>query len=162
MKLTPRVGNGLKTKFWHHRWLQGSAPKDIAPLCYRLAYRKNFSVAKAMQQNNWMRGIQRMSSDQELGQFVSLWRRLTSVQLNPLDDDITWKFSADGNHSAKSAYACQFLGSYPDLRWRQLWKAKTEPKCRFFVWLLLQRKLWTADTIIRRGGKTDLHCHCAI
>ncbi|WVZ54663.1 hypothetical protein U9M48_005428, partial [Paspalum notatum var. saurae] len=55
------------------RWLQGSAPKDIAPLCYRLAYRKNLKVAKAVEQNRWMRGMQRMISVQEIRQFVSLW-----------------------------------------------------------------------------------------
>ncbi|WVZ83488.1 hypothetical protein U9M48_030630 [Paspalum notatum var. saurae] len=148
------VGNGLRTNFWQ----QGAAPKNIAPLCYTLAYRKNLKVAHAVQQNRWMRGIQRMSSEQEISQFVTLWSRLSSVQLTPMDDDISWKFTADGKYTAKSAYDSQFFGSRPDFTWTRIWKAKAEPKCRFFAWLLLQRKIWTADTIIRRGGQTDSHC----
>ena len=36
-------------------------------------------------------------------------------------------------------------------------KAKVEPKCRFFSWLLLQRKILTSDKIIWRGGQADMH-----
>jgi hypothetical protein len=42
------VGDGNKTKFWKDRWLNGRAPQDIAPECFRLAWRKNHTVAAAL------------------------------------------------------------------------------------------------------------------
>lgn len=35
------VGDGNRTRFWKDSWLDGQAPRDIAPLCYALAWRKN-------------------------------------------------------------------------------------------------------------------------
>jgi hypothetical protein len=35
-----RVGNGRKAIFWQDRWLQGLAPKDIAPNLFGLAHFK--------------------------------------------------------------------------------------------------------------------------
>jgi hypothetical protein len=37
------IGNGERTSFWKGRWLNGHAPQDIAPECFRLAWRKNHS-----------------------------------------------------------------------------------------------------------------------
>ncbi|KAJ1277359.1 hypothetical protein BS78_05G288800 [Paspalum vaginatum] len=122
------------------------------------ACRKNLKVAKALEDNRWMRGMQRMNSNQEIRQFVSLWSRLSSLHLSTMEGDITWKFTADGKYTAKSAYDIQFIGSYPDFNWTKIWKSKMEPKCRFFTWLLLQRKIWTEDNIIRRGGQSDPQC----
>jgi hypothetical protein len=42
------VGNGTKTSFWKDRWLNGCAPQDIALECYKLAWRKNHTVAAAL------------------------------------------------------------------------------------------------------------------
>lgn len=88
-----------------------------------------------------------MSTDQELRQFVSLWEELQQVQLQP--DQITWCFAEDGDYSVRSAYNAQWIGSFSDHPWDKVWKAKVEPKCRFFSGLLLQTKILTSDKIIR-------------
>jgi hypothetical protein len=41
------IGNGQQKSFWKDKWLNGQAPKDIAPECFRLAWRKNQTVAVA-------------------------------------------------------------------------------------------------------------------
>jgi hypothetical protein len=66
------LGNGEKAKFWKDNWLNRRSPKDFAPDCFRLAWRKNQYVAQAMQGGRWMRGL-RLQTDQELHQFVDLW-----------------------------------------------------------------------------------------
>jgi hypothetical protein len=38
------VGNGKKTKFWHHSWLDGEAPKSLARHLFELVKRKNKTV----------------------------------------------------------------------------------------------------------------------
>jgi hypothetical protein len=46
--MTIILGNGENTDFWHDRWLNGVAPKDIAPLLFRLAWQKCMSVKTAV------------------------------------------------------------------------------------------------------------------
>jgi hypothetical protein len=43
------LGNGTKVSFWHDRWLRGHCPKNIAMNLYKLAWRKNVSLAKGLQ-----------------------------------------------------------------------------------------------------------------
>lgn len=69
------VGDGTKTSFWKHIWLDGQAPKDIASLCYILAWRKNQTVAASLTQRNWMRGLRRVSMAEAFHQFVHLWQK---------------------------------------------------------------------------------------
>jgi len=126
------VGDGKKTSFWKDRWLHGQAPKDIAPLCFRVAWRKNQTVATSMPHNNWMKGLKRMSTQAEIRQFVDLWIQLQMVQLQPQDDQIHWRLTSDGKYSSKSAYEAQFVGAHPDYKWVCVWKAKVENKCEFF------------------------------
>jgi hypothetical protein len=51
------IGNGLTAKFWESSWLNGLAPRDLAPNLYKLAWRKNQSVRDDLQNNNWTRGL---------------------------------------------------------------------------------------------------------
>jgi hypothetical protein len=45
------VGRGDKATFWHSSWINGQAPKYIAPTLFRKTKRKNIIVSKAMVQN---------------------------------------------------------------------------------------------------------------
>jgi hypothetical protein len=149
---TITLGNGRSTKFWHDRWLQGKAPKEIAPPLLRFAWRKNSTVSQAMTAGRWMKGLQRISSTEEVQQFVMLWNLLRQVQLTEQPDNVIWRFTENGHYSSRSAYAVQFQGSFADNEWGAPWKAKTENKCKFFGWLILQNKLWTTDRITKNGG----------
>ena len=42
-----------------------------------------------------------------------------------------------------------------------IWKAKAEPKCKNFAWILLHRKILTADNLERRGWPHDPLCNSA-
>jgi hypothetical protein len=152
------IGNGVRTNFWKDRWLKGQAPKDIAPECFRWAWRKNITVAKALTNRCWMRGLRRMNNETALRQFVELWTQIQQIRLSSHPDQITWRFTSDGQYIVKSAYEMQFCGSYADHIWKKIWGAKAENKCRFFCWLMLQDRLPTADRIIRRGGQTNHIC----
>jgi hypothetical protein len=104
------VDNGTKTSFWKDRWLQGQTPKDTTPdECFKLAWRKNQTVAVAMADQRWMRGLQRISTAVSIQEFVELWTRLSQVQLYQQPDTISWRFTANGKYSAQSAYNVQFI-----------------------------------------------------
>jgi hypothetical protein len=52
-------------------------------------------------------------------------------------DTITWRFTASGSYTSRSAYAIQFAGSFADYEWDKIWNAKVENKCKLFCWLIL-------------------------
>lgn len=76
------VGDGKRTGFWK------DAPKDIAPLCYSRAWRKNQTVADSLSRRNWMRGLRRISTPEGMHQFIHLWHQIQDVCLNELSKHI--------------------------------------------------------------------------
>jgi hypothetical protein len=80
------------------------------------------------------------------------------VQRSDEPDRFTWRFTASGRYTSNSAYRAQFNGSYADYEWNRVWKAPVEFKCKFFSWLLLQNKLWTADRLARHGSQANTIC----
>ena len=79
--------------------------------------------------------------------------------LDPLQSDrFVWRWSADGTYSASSAYRAFFAGSTALLGARELWKARPPPRVKFFAWLALHNRLWTADRRRRHGLQTSDTC----
>ena len=93
-----------------------------------------------------------MSTATEMAEFILLWEAVQEVQFSETPDEITWKWTANGRYSSKSAYEIQFAGSYCNFNSKAIWKAKTEGKHRFFfTWLLVQGKIQTADNLLAKG-----------
>jgi hypothetical protein len=82
-----------------------------------------------------------VTTTEEINQFVDLWLRVRQTHLSDQDDELSWKFSANGAYSAKLAYNIQFVRTFIEFGWADLWKAKTKNKCKFLSWLLLQNKV---------------------
>jgi hypothetical protein len=156
------VGNEKIAEFWKSSWIHGQAPKSIAPSLFRKTKRKNITVEKALTNNNWIRLCFPCSGEVELREFVSLWQAIGNMQeLNGLEDTITWKWSADGQYSASSAYNIQFSSNYSTMNLCPIWKAMVEPRCRFFAWTLLHKRILTADNLLKRGWPCNpLCCLC--
>jgi hypothetical protein len=56
------IGNGTATKFWMDIWLEGHGLKEIASAIYKLARRKNYTVAQGLEAGRWKQGQQRIST----------------------------------------------------------------------------------------------------
>jgi hypothetical protein len=82
------LGNGRKAKFWDSAWIFGQAPRDIAPNLFKLAWRKNQTVAEDLENNNWTRGLWRMSTATEIAELISLWEAVSGVQLTDVNTKI--------------------------------------------------------------------------
>ena len=148
------VGNGARTPFWDSPWLLGRKPKDIAPLVFEASRRKNWKVREAITQNAWMLTIRRdiTITGQHVREFFILWMLIHDIHLDiHSEDDIIWKHSSDGSYSASTAYNAQFLGLTLSPMDSMVWKMWAPPKVKFFSWLALQDRIWTADRLERRG-----------
>ncbi|CAD6266690.1 unnamed protein product [Miscanthus lutarioriparius] len=107
------LGDGAKTEFWHHNWLDGQAPRYLALNLFRLISRRNRMVQQELRINNWMHKLGRkITSAVHIEEFVSLWIRIQDVHLQQgVQDTIIWRWTNDGNYSTRSAYRIQFKGS---------------------------------------------------
>jgi hypothetical protein len=82
-----------------------------------------------------------------------LWTLVDAASFNPTDqeqDDITWTRTASGEYSAKSAYLMQFDGSIRSSYPAKVWQVWAPSRYKFFIWLLLQQRIWTADRLLLR------------
>ena len=149
-----KIGDGQKASFWESSWLQGVRPKDIAPKIFDISCKKGVTVATALRDGHWITqiNIDAGLTLEHLQQFLALWEKLATVAIQPgVQDSILWKSTKDGQYSAKTAYLAQFhdlpLSSSP----AAVWKAWAPPKCKFFAWLIIHNRVWTADRLQRRG-----------
>jgi hypothetical protein len=66
------IGDGKMTDFWRSSWIQGQAPKNIAPTLFMKAKRKNISVCQALTNNHWMHFCSPYTHEEEIKEFISL------------------------------------------------------------------------------------------
>ncbi|KAK1691967.1 hypothetical protein QYE76_008664 [Lolium multiflorum] len=108
--------------------------------------------------DRWMRGLRRINSEEQMDQFVQLWSHIQSITLSHVRDKISWNLTADGSYSASSAYAIQFCARVPMPELNKVWSIRVQGKVKFFFWLLLQNRVWTADRLCARGWPHDDNC----
>lgn len=118
------------------------APADIAPGLFSLARRKNLSVHDTLAGNRWTKGLERLNSEQLLDQLVKLWDLIQPTVLSDAPDNIRWRLTNGGCYSAASAYSAQFIGRTADHLLHATWKIKSEPRVKFYLWLLIQNRNW--------------------
>jgi hypothetical protein len=152
------AGDGRNTPFWEARWLDGVAPKDLAPNLFNLAHFKTRSVHDELRNNNWISNLQNINSTSLMEEFILLFMALELVVLNDHKDEISWTWTANGMYYVASAYECQFLGAISPFLAKQIWQAKSEAKCKFFAWLLMHNRVLTADNMSKRNWTCDPFC----
>jgi hypothetical protein len=85
-----------------------------------------------------------------LDQQCALGRRLT--RRNSLE------WTADKSFSASSAYQAFFVERHAVPGAKLLRKTRAPPKCKFFIWLVLHDRCWTAQRRKRRNLQDDDSC----
>uniref|UniRef100_A0ACD5TD80 Uncharacterized protein n=1 Tax=Avena sativa TaxID=4498 RepID=A0ACD5TD80_AVESA len=73
---------------------------------------------------------------------------------------IRWNLTTDGQYTASSsaAYAAQFHCRIKQPQLQAVWKIRAEGKVKFFLWLLLQNRNWTAERPRARGLQHNDKC----
>lgn len=71
---------------------------------------------------------------------------------------IVWILKSSGEYTAKSAYEIQFCGQVISNFPKLIWKAWATPRSKFFLWLLLQDRVWTAARLQLRGWENNYFC----
>jgi hypothetical protein len=152
------IGNGRSTTLWEAKWLHGAAPKEIAPNLYASARCKRRPVFTELHYLNWIRNIKGINTTTMLDEYILLYMSLSLAALNDQPDEIIWKWTANGKYSTASAYACQFRSSMVYFPAANVWKASTEPKFKFFAWLVRHNKTLTADNMLKKNWECNPTC----
>jgi hypothetical protein len=80
--------------------------------------------------------------------FVEL--KKAHIRLNNSSDELIWALNgAGGNYTPILGYSTHF-GPGPgddNWRWQKLWKVKVPPKCKLFMWLILNNKFLTWEAL---------------
>lgn len=155
------VNNGAKASFWQSSWMDGRAPAALFPKLYQHSTRKKRSVRDAVLNMKFIDDIAHDMTAEIMRDLFCLCRRINQMNLNlnsDLEDEITWVLESSGKYSARSAYEIQFCGqivsNFPSL----IWKAWATPRCKFFLWLVLQDRAWTAARLQQRGWENNYFC----
>jgi hypothetical protein len=120
------------------------------PALYLHSKQKNRSVAEALHNDNWIRDLMHNLTTSLFVDYVLLWTLVDAEAIHPLgqiEDEITWTRTTDGIYFVKSAYEMQFDGGIES----------TLPT-KFFIWLMLQNRIWTADRMQQREWPNQYFC----
>lgn len=154
-----QLGDGNKPLLWHDAWLpDGSIAKLRWPILFDISTRKNHSVRQELTAERWIRSLGRIATPLQLAAFIDMSICIRGINLSDTPDTISWRWTPSGSYSAASAYKAQFLGSFPPFIADKVWKARAEPKIRFFAWTLLHGKILTADNLALRGWTHNPIC----
>jgi hypothetical protein len=120
--------------------------------------KKKATVAKAMHAEAWIRHITGPLTWTILVEFDHLYDLLEEVQLSDHPDTFYWGLTADRSYSAASAYGAMFLGSSSPPGAKLIWKTSTPPRVKFFFWLVMHGRCWTADRRFKHGLQDSNTC----
>ncbi|CAN6359861.1 unnamed protein product [Urochloa humidicola] len=157
-----RLGDGRLALFWSDYWLGTDSPCIVAPeLCKLVRPRvvRLRTVRDALVDRAWTQDITRQLTVTAIRQYMFLWARLRDVQLQPdVEDTIAWRWCSSATYSARSAYRMFFEGSMRFVGARPIWKAWAPLKVKFFAWLAVKDRLWTAERRHRHGLQDPSCC----
>ncbi len=81
-----------------------------------------------------------------------------AISIGNIKDEIRWSWDNSGRFSVKSLYNFLQDGGVVDKRFAQLWKIGTPLKVKIFVWLVLKKRVLTADNLLKRGRSGEGMC----
>jgi hypothetical protein len=156
------IGDGKKASFWTSAWLDGQRPCDVAPCLFSTSKRKNRTLHQAITDNNWIRDINLQHyglSAQHLAEYTHLWHEVRCIVIRVgMPDNLSWKFKENGKYTTSSAYHAKFVGTTYNNFEALIWKPWAPPKCKFFSWLAIQNRVWTADRLEARRWPNQGTC----
>jgi hypothetical protein len=157
------LGDGASIHFWADSWLDEKSIECFAPSLLALVpprFTKSRTVAPALTDDRWTRDVTGVPGTAALVELNRLGERLADVQLQPgISDTFRWRWTADGNYSARSAYRALHVGSTKLNGAKLIWNCWAPLKVKFFLWPAFHRRLWTADRRLRHGLQADTVCN---
>ena len=93
------IRNDQTVTFCHNSWLDGEAPRNLAPHLFALVKRENRTVKQELSNNTRIKALRgKITSATHVEEFVTFWIYFQDVYLLlEIPDKITWKWMRNGN-----------------------------------------------------------------
>lgn len=92
-------------------------------------------------------------------QWLNVWDVIRLIQLAPSQEDCwSWRLESSGRFTSKSAYRAFFQGVPLCASANAIWKTWDPLRCKIFIWLVIRKRIWTADRLARRGLPHNVEC----
>lgn len=83
------------------------------------------------------------------------------VHINDDLDELVWMLAEHGKYTPKLGYTHLLLDRKPEHSkewWQQIWKLKTPPQARLFMWSVLSNKTPTREALLHRSIHGPIWC----
>lgn len=148
--ITMMVGDGKRTLFWTDKWLDGESIADIAPCLIRAMGKRTArtrTVHEAMQGRRWVRDITGALTVQVILDYLFIWEKVPPSQTGRGGSGRLMDNSRRHQLTALTSWAR-----------RGCRESRAPPKRKFFVWLALHGRCWTAARRKRHNLQDDDAC----
>ena len=164
--LCRHIGNGTQSNVWAENWIVDVVPR---PPMYRAYSDVNLALKVSdlllNGTTNWNRDLVFDTFSPEDAERIMLMKSDLSKE-----DSIRWSFTKDGTYSTRSGF--QFTDallefqsqnnlSLPPIEkklWSSIWKVKSPPKIKHFIWRSLTVALAVKERLQTRGIPIDATC----
>ncbi|KAL0684835.1 hypothetical protein Bca4012_051683 [Brassica carinata] len=164
--LMPKIGNGAETKVWWDRCILDGVPRVPE-------YREGSVVDLTLKVEDLLDQHSRVWNKALIYDTFTPKDAAIIIKLKPIltrPDEIVWGLTKNGVYSSKSGY--ELLDQIEELSspsttpippvekqlWLALWKTKTTPKLRHFLWRTLSGALAVNDRLRSTGIRLDTTC----
>ena len=114
---------------------------------------------QALQGDRWIQDITCALTVQVFLEYLQVWDITRGTHLSHgRADAICWKWTSDRIFSISSAYKTFFIGQQSVVGSKLLYKSQAPPKYKFFIWLVLHDRCWTAHRRKRHGLQDEDSC----
>lgn len=156
------VGNGQNTLFWKDSWINGVSITSMAPTLLQYVSSRTINrqtVAQALENRSWVRMIAGGVSMEAVSEYLTVWRAIRSFTLSDQPDRLVWRLASDGNFSVRSAYRGLHAEPQAVPGCVRVWGVWAPLRTKFFLWLAIRRRQWTADRRRRHGLDARDYCY---
>uniref|UniRef100_A0A8R7TT92 Reverse transcriptase zinc-binding domain-containing protein n=1 Tax=Triticum urartu TaxID=4572 RepID=A0A8R7TT92_TRIUA len=154
------AGKGRKILFWRDRWIHGFAIKGIAPLIHAQVDTRTINrrtVEEGLLEGRWLLDISGEVNFVGHMQLLHLNLAISTINRDPSKDDLfSWPADPSGSYTAKSTYIRLCQGAERPPYATCIWRSWAILKCKIFVWLAVQHRIWTLDRRARHGLQNAL------
>ena len=117
------------------------------------------TVSQGLQNDCWITKITGGLSVPAIHECLQVWDLISEVTLwEGTPDRFIWKWSPNGEYTAKSAHKMLHAGSVSFPGSSLIWRTWAPMKVKIFLWLAFRRRHWTADRRIRHNQEANEMC----
>lgn len=131
------VENGSKIRFWHDQWCGDMALKEVFPVLFGIAYKKDASVADHLESigasNQWDVSFTREAHDWEVDVLASFLRVLYSTRMSRESEDKLWWVAPQKRlFKVRSFYSSLIFSEGSCFPSKNVWRTKAPLRTAFF------------------------------